>query len=240
MTWPAIPVLDVETVLGRLPAEGRARLAWAQKPIQDGLAKLRNEPLTDELVATVADETWKPLASLVRAFWQIVGTNVDEWRAKFVDDFSREERELAAFLADDDSRDTLRWILGLLQSVLGLAMSVPPGFIAQIDETAFARMDSDEGFKPYPRTLVLLMAAAGTRKAGGDPKRAGELLDVAFLELMKFRGTMRKLGASLTPFPGETLDQRRQGLLDSADRLRRSLSEEDWQALEEARTRDLR
>jgi len=84
------------------------------------------------------------------------------------------------------------------------------------------------------------MAAAETRRAEGDPQRARDLLDVAFLELMKFRATMRRLGVSLTPFPLETVEERRRGLLESADRLRKALSDEDWRVLEQARMRDLR
>jgi hypothetical protein len=240
VTFPALPVLDVEKVLSRLPAETRARVAWAKKPIEIGLARLRTEPLTDDLVAQVADETWKPVASLGRAAWEIVGSNLDEWRARFVDDFKQEEQQLAEFLADEDSRDTLRWVLGMLQSFLGLALSVPPEFMVQIDETLFARLGADEDFKPYIRTLVLLMAVAGTRKAGAEPQRARDLLDVAFLELHKFRATLRRVGVSLTPFPTETVEERRRGLLESADRLRRTLSDEDWRVMAQARMHDLR
>jgi hypothetical protein len=240
VTFPAIPVLDVERVLARLPAEARARVLWAKKPIEDGLARLRTELLTDDLVAQVTDEIWKPFASLWRALGEIVGTNQDEWRAKFVDDFKLEELQLAAFVEQEESRDTLRWILGLLQSFLGLALSVPPEFIAQIDEAAFAKASADEDFQPYMRTVVVLMAAAETRRAEGDPQRARDLLDVAFLELSRFRSTMRKHGVSLTPFPSETIEERRRGLLESADRLRRTLSDDDWQVLEQARMHDLR
>jgi hypothetical protein len=66
------------------------------------------------------------------------------------------------------------------------------------------------------------------------------LLDVAFLELNKFRATLRKAGVFLTPFPTETVEDRRRGLLESAERLRRSLSDDDWRVLEQARVRNLR
>ena len=240
MSFPAIPVLDVETALSRLPAEARARVAWAKRPIENGLARLRTEPLTDALVAQVADETWKPVASLGRAAWEIIGSDLDEWRARFVDDFKEEERQLADFVGDDDSRDTLRWVLGLLQSFLGLTLSLPPDFMIQVDEPLFSALGADEEFKPYIRALIVLMGAAETRKTEGDRERARELLDVAFLELNKFRATLRRAGVFLTPFPNETVEKRRHGLLDSADRLRRSLSDEDWPILEQARMRDLR
>jgi hypothetical protein len=237
---PAIPVLDVDTLLGRMPAEIRAPVAWAKKPIETGLARLRSEPLSDDLIAQVTEETWRPLLSLARAFWEIIGTNQNEWRARFVDDFKQEEKQLAAFVADEDSRDTLHWIVGLLQSFLGLALSVPPEFVTQIDESAFVQLSGDEDFKPYLRALIALMAATEARRTGGDPQRARDLLDVAFLNLTKFRAALRKHGVSLTPFPQETIDERRRGLLESADRLRQMLSDDDWRVLEHARMRDLR
>ena len=87
----------------------------------------------------------------------------------------------------------------------GLTLSVPPEVIAQIDETLFDRLGADRDFKPYIRVLVVLMAAAETRKGEGDPQRARDLLDVAFLELIKFRAALRRLGVCLTPFPLDTV-----------------------------------
>lgn len=240
VSFPAIPILDVETVLDRLPAMVRARVAWSKKPIENGLARLRTEHLTDDLVAQVTDDVWKPLMSLGQAFWELVGTNQNEWRARFVDDFKLQEQQLAAFVEQEDSRDTLRWVLGLLQSFLSLALSVPPESIGTVDEATIARASADEGFKPYMRTTVVLMAAAETRRVAGDPQRGRDLLDVAFLELSRFRATMRRLGVSLAPFPLETLEERRRSLLESADRLRMALSDEDWRVFGEARMRDLR
>ena len=238
--FPAIPLVNVETVLSRLPAEARARVAWAKKPIQNGLARLRTESLTDEMVAAVADELWTPIATLGRALWEIVVADQDEWRARFVDDFRLEGQQLAAFIEEEDSRDTLRWVLGLLHSFLSLGLSVPPEVIPTIDESLLATVGADEAFKPYIRTVVVLMAAAETRKGGGDPQRARDLLDVAFLEVYKFRATLRRQGVWLTPFPLESVEERHRGLLDAAARLRRTLSDDDWRVLEQARMRDLR
>ena len=240
LSFPAIPVLDVETVLERLPAEARARAAWAKAPIKNALGRLRTEPLTDELVGNVSDEAWKPIASLGRVFWEIVGENQDEWRARFVDDFNQEEAALTTFLEDEDSRDTLRWILGGLRSLMSLALSVPPEHFPGIDEETFVRLSADEEFKPYVRTLVALMAVSEIKKLQGDRQRARELLDVAFLELTKFRAVLRRQGLNLPPFPLETIDERRRGLAESAERLRQTLADDDWRAMDEARLRDLR
>ena len=236
----AIPVLDVDEALARLPAEARARVVWAKKPIENGLARLCTEPLTDDLVAQVADETWKPLVSIGRVFGSMVAASPDEWRARLVDDFRLEERRFAAFVEQEDSRDTLRWILGLLQSCLGLTLSIPAELVGEIDDGVLEQVGANADFRLYLQGWVALMAANETRRMGGDPQRARDLLDVAFLELNTFRATMRKHGVFLTPFPSETVDERRCGLLESADRLRDALSEDDWRVLEQARMRDLR
>jgi hypothetical protein len=49
-----------------MPAEVRARVVWATKPIENGLARVRAEPLTDDLIAQVTQETDKPLLSACR------------------------------------------------------------------------------------------------------------------------------------------------------------------------------
>jgi len=196
--------------------------------------------LTDDLVVEATDEVWEPLLSLSRAFAAVVATNPDEWRARLVDDIRLEEEQLAAFVEEEDSLDTLHWILSLLQSFMGLALTMPPEFVLQVDEATLSELEADDEFKSYLRALVVLMAAGETRRREGDPQRARDLLDVAFLELTKFRAVLRKQGLTLTPFPSETVDDRRRGLLASADRLRSALSDEDWRTLENARMRDLR
>lgn len=236
----AIPVLDVDQVLARLPADARARLVWAKKPIEEGLARLSTEELTDDLVAEVALAVWKPVVSIGRSFSSIVAASPDEWRAQFADDYKIEEQRLSAFIEDEGSRDTLRWILGLLQSFLGLTLAIPAEFITQIDDHAFEQLGADAEFRRYLRGLVALMGANEARRIGVDPQRARDLLDIAFLELNRFRAALRKAGVFLSPFPSETVDERRRALLDSAARVREELSDDDWRVLDQARMRDLR
>jgi len=202
--------------------------------------RLRTEPLTDELVVQVSDDARLPLLSIARPFWRLVATNPGEWRARLMADFERNEQSLTAFVADEDSGDTLRWIVGILKSFAGLTLSVPSELANELDEAAFASLKSDGNFNAYLRALITLMAAAEAAKQGGDPGRARNLLDVAFLELVKFRSALRKQGVSVTPFPYETIEERRRRLLEGSDRLRKALSPDDWRVLEQARVSDLR
>ncbi len=218
----------------------RAQVAWAKKPIENGLVRLCTEELTDGLVAQVAEQIWKPLASIGRVCWSLVAASPDEWRAKLVDDFRLEEQRLAAFVEEEDSRDTLRWILGLLHSFLGLTLSIPAEFLRQIDDGTFEELGAADDFRPYLRGSIALMGANEARRTDGNPQRARDLLDVAFLELNTFRATLRKHGVFLSPFPLESVDERRGALLHSVDRLRHALSDDDWRVLEHARVHDLR
>src|SRR5713101_9441246 len=132
----------------------RAQVAWAKKPIENGLVRLCTEELTDGLVAQVAEQIWKPLASIGRVCWSLVAASPDEWRAKLVDDFRLEEQRLAAFVEEEDSRDTLRWILGLLHSFLGLTLSIPAEFLRQIDDGTFEELGAADDFRPYLRGSI--------------------------------------------------------------------------------------
>lgn len=73
-----------------------------------------------------------------------------------------------------------------------------------------------------------------------DTADGNELIDVAFLEFMQVRDQLRREGFWLSPFPGETSDDRRKDALKYALRLREALRESDWKELDDARMGDLR
>ncbi len=235
------PVLDVDSVMARLPAEARARVAWARKPIDDGLLELRTQPLTDELVASAVARVVAPLQAIGRAAWQALASNIDEYRAALMQDIERDEARLGSFIETEDSRDTLMWIVSLLQSFFALSLtSVPPERIAQLDESMWTEIGAMSEMKPLWRGLVAVMAAIEEAKRKSDAQRARDLLDVAFLELTEFRNIVRRLGAPFPVFPFETTDERRRQLRHYAERLRGSLTEDDAAVLDGARLHDLR
>lgn len=185
----------------------------------------------------MADEIWSPLESIVHAFWHVVESDLDEWRAQFVDDFRTDEERLAEFLGDEDSRDTLGWVLGVLRSLIEFSL-LAPREPAQID--ARVSGGTAEEVKPYVRALVALLAAFDAMRTAGSAGRARELVDMAFLHLNKFRVSLRTYGVFLTPYSGESVDQRVQRFKESAERVRHALSDADWDVLGHARMRDLR
>ena len=67
-----LPLWDIDAALARLPAEQRAKVAWAKAPALAALDRLEGEPLTDELIAEVAAVIAKRLAAVTSAQWQSI------------------------------------------------------------------------------------------------------------------------------------------------------------------------
>jgi hypothetical protein len=233
-----LPVLDVDAMLARLPAQARASVAWAKKPIAEGLARLRTETLTDELVSAVADQILAPVQAIGVAAWRALAANLDSYRAAMMSDFAHEEDRLAAFVDDDDACDTVAWITGFLRSFYGTALAT--GADVAIDEGAWKQIASEPELIPFVRGLAALMAAAEEARVGTDTKRARELVDLAFLQLTQFRDVLRRYGLQLSAFPYETTEQRRENLSEAARRVRANLTEDDWRTIHGARVGDLR
>lgn len=237
----AVPILDVEALLDRLPAEVRARVIWAKRPIEQALHRLRGEPLTDTLLTETATVVVSPLVSLSGAVWQAIA-NRDELRAALLEDFEREETQLREYLGDEDALDTLTWLVAFWRSLLSMVLSLttPAALAAALDEETIAEFANDPRLTPMYKSRVALMAALECSKKGDPPGRAIELLDLAFLEMMKVRESMRQDGLWLALFPNETTTERRKATLQYALKLRDSLSDDDWKVLDQARMRDLR
>lgn len=234
-----LPVLDVEAMLARLPAQARANVAWAKKPIAEGLARLRAEPLTDELVSAVADQVLAPMQAIGLAAWRALAANLDSYRAAVMSDFAHEEDRVAAFVNDEDSRDTVGWITGFLRSFYGSALATSSADLA-IPESAWPQVASLPELRPFARGLAALMAASEEARVGADAHRARELVDVAFLQLTQFRDMLRRHGVQLSAFPYETTEQRREHLAEAAMRVRATLTDDDWRTIHGARVGDLR
>jgi hypothetical protein len=235
-----VPFLDVEAVLERLPAEVRAKVIWAKRPIEEALARLRHEPLDDETVEQAAMAIIEPSLSLTNALWQTLA-NRDGVRAALLEDFNRDEALLRSYLNDGNAADTLSWLVAFWRSFFGMVFMVfSPEQLAAIDPHEIEKLAADPSVKPVYKSQVALMAAVACSKHGDPRERAIELLEIAFLEMMKFRDTMRQDGLWLPLFPHETPAERREATLRYALGLRDSLSDDDWDVLDDARTGDLR
>lgn len=235
-------VLDVEALLAKLPASARAQVAWVKAPILDGVRRLRTEAFSDALLDEVVATTLRPLAALGRTFVELMAANRDLLRASIMEDFERDRTRLQAYVADPDAADTADWGLGFLRSFYDATLTyVEPGQLpTSYDNEELEQALENKAFRALMRGQVALMAALEGVKAEASPDKVVELLDIAFLQLVDVRDHLRQHGLWISAFPEETPEERRQGALRYAERLREVLTDDDWGSFGEARLGDLR
>jgi hypothetical protein len=234
-------VLDVEALLGRLPAATRAQLAWVKAPIASGLARLYTDPFSDELLNEVVEQVLRPMSSLGRAIAEVLAENPDRLRAAIVEDIERDRGKLLAYIQDADAADTAQWVFGLMRSLFDVLLShLDPALLPMFYDADFDQALADDKLRSLMRGQVALMAAMQGVKEQAAPDRIVDLLDIAFLQLIAIRDYLRKHGLWITAFPDETPEKRRQDTLRYAHRVRDVLTNEDWEGFDEARFRDLR
>jgi hypothetical protein len=239
------PVLDFGCLLDQLPAEVRAQLAWARKPIDDGLARLRTEALTDALVDEVALALRKPIiAAAVEAEQWLAG--LTEQVDMFESEIEADRARVRALLPDDDSKDTLDWIMDFLQALMAAIVD------ATEDQPVPHALDVEEveqehdppAFRAYLRGSVALMATIEIAKlpsaSATAVERAAELLDVAFLELMEFSDRAADLLEAPFDPPSTAPVHRGERLAFYAKAVRDTLTDADWEVIESARLGNLR
>lgn len=234
-------VLDVDALLAKLPAAARAQMAWVKAPIFDGLRRLRTEAFSDVLLDEVVAVTLQPLTALGRTFVELMAANRDLLRASLMDDFERDRTRLQAYVADADAADTAAWGLGFLRSFYDAMLSyVEPGQLPTFYGDQLEQAFEKKPLRSLIRGQVALMAGVEGVKADAPREKVVELLDIAFLELIDVRDSLRQHGLWISAFPEETSEQRRRDVVRYAGRLRELLSDEDWRSFDEARLGDLR
>lgn len=233
------PILDVEAFVSRLSAEQRAQLVWAMKPLGEGVHRLRTESLTDKLIAAVVCSTTAAFLGLSNALQELPESLLAIARNELASDFRSSEARLAAFLPDDDARDTLRWVTGFLGQVLSVALADRNRRpISSIPEAEIEAMKASPFWAQWWGGIVMLLAASEESKKGSSRQRAAELVDASFLALHKIRDLLLMTGLVL-PAP-ETDAERLDRLRQTAEAIRASFTEADWTAIEDARLRELR
>jgi hypothetical protein len=197
--------------------------------------------LTDELLAEVARTTLPPMRALSKLFLELMAPNREELRAALMEDLQRDEASLGAYLEDPDAVDTLVWVVAFLRSLYTTIVTLlDPSQLTALTDEALDEHLEDPRLLLLPQGQIALMAALEALKENDPRERAVELVEVAFLNFMEFRDRLRREGFWLSPFPAETSEERRTGALKYGLRLRNTLTESDWKALDGARMGDLR
>ena len=237
----SLAILSIDALFGRLPAEVRATIAWAQPPIREALHELRKGELTDEAVEKAARQTWPAMQALVLAFWKSVAQNRGAWGATLVAELRHDQEKLEQFVEDEDSRETVEWLFSFWEVMLHLCLPLmSPALLQAVPEAAWMKAAEDPELLPFLTGSIALTAALEAANDGEDRERARDLLDTAFLELNRARAHLRRIGLWVSPFQEETGVARVARTLRYAERARAVLTIEDVATLKAARVRDLR
>ncbi len=182
-----------------------------------------------------------PLRALTKPFLELLAANRDELRAALMEDLQRDEVRLTAYLEDPDAVNTLTWVLAFLRSLYGTVVTLlDPAQLAALGNEEVEEHLQDQRWLPMLKGQIAVMAALDAMKDGDPPDRSIELIETAFLAFMDIRDHLRREGVWLSPFPSETSEERRSGALKYGLRLRDTLTDSDWKALDHARMGDLR
>jgi hypothetical protein len=158
-----------------------------------------------------------------------------------MDSLHVERIRMREFLVTEEACETLEWVFGYLRSLFDFILAViPTDALPQLDESQIRLAESEPFFLAFATAQAILMAAVEGSKTGVSVGRAVELLNVSFLEFVKVRKELQRSQIWISPFPHETVAERREQLLVSVDRLRQALTETDWQTIDDARMGDLR
>ena len=233
-------VLDVDALLERLPAQVRANLAWTKAPIAAQLQRLQSESVADALLDEVARAIAAPLQTLGRTFLELMAANQDVLRAAVMDDIGRDQRRVQSYVDDADAVDTAEWAFGFLRSFFNATLPLLELVVPSQLENAIHHGLEDSRMADLLRGQIALMGAIEAVKSEAPREKVVELVEVAFLRLMRARDHFRQVGFWVSPFPEETTEQRRHDTLRYAQRLREVLTDDDWATFGQARFGDLR
>jgi hypothetical protein len=233
-------VLDVDALLERLPAQVRADLAWTKVPITAQLERLQREEVSDALLDEVTRTIAPPLQILGRTFLELMAANQDVLRAAVMDDIGRDQRRVQSYVDHADAVDTADWAFGFLRSLFNATLPFFELVLPSELEGKFQQGLEDSRIADLMRGQIALMGAIEAVKSQAPREKVVELIEVAFLRLMRARDHFRKVGFWVSPYPEETTEQRRQDTLRYAQRLREVLTDDDWATFGQARFGDLR
>ncbi|HKY39235.1 MAG TPA: hypothetical protein VJN18_25030 [Polyangiaceae bacterium] len=233
-------VLDVDALLERLPAQVGESLGWTKAPIAAQLGRLQRGVVSDALLDEVARAIAAPLEALGRTFRELMATNQDVLRAAVMDDIERDQRRVQAYVDDADAIDTADWAFGLLRSFFNATLAVFGLAVPSELQSTLQQGLEDWRLADLLRGQIAVMGAIEAVKSQAPREKVVELIEVAFLRLMRARDHLRKVGLWAAPYPEETTGQRRQDTPRYAQRVREVFTDEDWVNFGQARFGDLR
>jgi hypothetical protein len=242
MGLPPLSVRDLTALVAQLPPTERAALTWTPAAIQAELKRLREEPLSADLVDACTLAIFGHSGKVLPAVLRVLGT--PGFLAALGDIYGAEGERLEQFLPDAGARRSARWAMRTFVGFLQVILVASEIRDAGLDPSLPAQSDLAEAFKDdaagVVRAVVLLMAAISIAEQDGDKERAAELADLAFLEASRGVDYLARLGISVALEPEGPSDQRGRRVLECVEEARAALGPGDVAVLVQARLRELR
>jgi hypothetical protein len=242
MGLPPLSVRDLTALVAQLPPSERAALTWVPTAIEAELKRLRDEPLSADLVNACTLAVFIQSSKALAAIVSMLGA--PGFLAALSGIYHAEGGRLEEFLPDSGARRSARWAMRAFVGVLQAILLVPEIRGASLDPSLLAQSDLAEAFKDdaagVVRAVVLLMAAISIAEQDGDKERAAELADLASLEVSRGVDHLARLGLSVELEPEGPSDQRGCRVLECVEEAMAALEPGDVAALVQARLRELR
>ena len=237
-----LSIRDLSALLERLPASERAGFAWAPAVLEQEILPLLEGPLTTDAVVACTTRVFGVLGKLIPSLMKLLGT--ERFLAEVDGAYAGALDRLRASLPDSGSKRSADWVVRALQGFTRVVSQAPRDELAAMDAHSMA----DPGFVAFLRedaagilrAAVLLMAAMSISDQGGDPERAAELCDLAFLNAAHAVDRLASVGFAIAPDPRVTPSDRGREILATVEEARAALATEDIDTISRARLRDLR
>ena len=237
-----LSVEGVQRLIDRLPAETRARLAWAPTELSGALESFLDGAMDEASLASFVSELGRVFTSIWPAVFSLVehpGLLRSELETAWRSEASRLCSSLDPGTADAAEWTIRAWIAfgDLSLSLMGAAKEEVKRALASVD------MATDESLaqRGSPlRVQALIMAAVEAVRRGQPRAVVAELVLRAFDEMHTLMEHVEAAGLRLDPFKGETLAERAARARRYAEHVRDAVSDDDMRVIEESRLRRLR
>ncbi len=237
-----LSVEGLQRLIDRLPAETRARVAWAPAELAGSVSSFLDGAMDESSVSSLASDLGRVSTSIRPAVSSLVD-HLELLRSE-LETVWRSEAVLLCSSLDPDTADLAEWTVrswiafgDLSLSLMGSAMEEVKLALASADAAADNRVTRRGS--PLRVQALIMAAIEGVRR--GTPR--GVVTDLVLRAFDEMNGVLeqaRAIGLHIDPFKGETLAERAERARRYAAHVRDALTEDDVRAFEEARLRQLR
>jgi hypothetical protein len=237
-----LSVEGVRRLIDRLPAETRARLAWAPTELTSSVSSFLDGAMDDSSLSSLVSDLGRVIASI----WPAVFSMAEhpELLRSELEAAWRSEASLLRSSLDPGAADAAEWTIRAWIAFVDLSLTLMGAAMEEFKRVLAsdpAVIDASATQRGSPlRVQALIMAAIEGVRRGKPQAVVAELVLRAFDEMHTVMEHAQAIGLHIDPFKGETLAERAERARRYAEHVRNALTEDDMRAFEESRLRRLR